>query len=62
MRFMPRRTFLFRHSTAVTADLHNLSCIFKNLSRLPILGLVLDLRVQVVQKDQKNSKGALGQR
>ena len=53
MSFMSCRTFLFRHSTAVTADLHNLSCIFQNLSRLPISGLVLDLRVQVVHKDKK---------
>ena len=53
MRFMPCRTFLFRHSTAVTAHLHNSSCKSQNLSRLPILGLVLDLRVQNVQEDEK---------
>ena len=53
MRFMPRRTSHFRHSTAVTADLHNSSCIFQSPSRLYILGLVLDLTVQVVQKDKK---------
>ena len=49
---MPRRTFLLRHLTAVMADLHNLSCKFQNLSRLPVLGLVLGLGVQV-EKDKK---------
>ena len=55
MRFMLRRTSLFRHSTTVTAARHKLNFIYRNISRLPIFGLVLDSRVQVVQKD-KNIK------
>ena len=54
---MSCRTLFLGHLTAVTADLHSLSCIFQNFSRLPILGLVLGLESPGCAEGQKLKVG-----